>query len=253
MSLPAVRCPVCGAPPEPPLWRCEQCETPHHDECARWFGGCGIYGCRDGKAPARMETDTWPAAARVVDGMLRVQRWRLRLAVATAACALAAPLALVLAWVGQAWVLPVMVPAMFGMLGLVALLDERMPRLRAQLERETGPERIAAAEASWHRIRQVLPASRLVPAPVRWLSHCDFMAVVVMIILSVAGMFAAALCKWVLLVVLFAFTSSLGALALLGLGSAAAGHRTIVEVTARLEAMYAPRAAELKPAPPKDA
>jgi hypothetical protein len=39
------RCPVCASAGPGPWVRCRSCETPHHADCARYAGGCGVYGC----------------------------------------------------------------------------------------------------------------------------------------------------------------------------------------------------------------
>ena len=61
-SLAGTRCPVCGVALTDPLWTCPRCLTLHHSDCAGYFGGCAVFGCRDNRAPERMETRHWPAA-----------------------------------------------------------------------------------------------------------------------------------------------------------------------------------------------
>lgn len=81
-----VRCPVCGEAPGHAAWRCERCETPHHTECAEYFGGCAIFGCRDGHLPARLEIESWPAAVQALDRLLAVRRYQTYALVALALC-----------------------------------------------------------------------------------------------------------------------------------------------------------------------
>lgn len=52
---------------------CPACSTPHHRDCFEYFGGCAIFGCRDGSTPSKTEIATWPSAIRWVNcvGYLR--------------------------------------------------------------------------------------------------------------------------------------------------------------------------------------
>lgn len=45
MLEPEGRCPVCGNGLGGVLCACPRCETPHHQECWDWAGGCAIFGC----------------------------------------------------------------------------------------------------------------------------------------------------------------------------------------------------------------
>jgi len=45
-------CPVCGTGLREPLARCEQCRTPHHEECWAYLGSCATYACRGTRARA---------------------------------------------------------------------------------------------------------------------------------------------------------------------------------------------------------
>lgn len=47
--LDAVRCPVCGEPAGDSPVLCPDCDTPHHDDCWAYNGGCAIYGCAQGR------------------------------------------------------------------------------------------------------------------------------------------------------------------------------------------------------------
>lgn len=40
-----MKCPVCGDPLVERVRACPRCETPHHDDCWEFSGGCSIYGC----------------------------------------------------------------------------------------------------------------------------------------------------------------------------------------------------------------
>ena len=48
-SVAQIHCPVCATiiKEEPRL--CERCETPHHQDCWDYAGGCALFGCRPGK------------------------------------------------------------------------------------------------------------------------------------------------------------------------------------------------------------
>lgn len=72
----ARRCPVCGAPVEATPWRCPRCETVHHEDCATYFGGCAIFGCRDGHAPDAIEVRTWPEGFHLLTEYINLFRWK---------------------------------------------------------------------------------------------------------------------------------------------------------------------------------
>jgi hypothetical protein len=38
-------CKVCGDPLEGEIVYCRICDTPHHRDCWRYFGGCSVYAC----------------------------------------------------------------------------------------------------------------------------------------------------------------------------------------------------------------
>lgn len=42
----SARCPVCACAVEVAGPRCLRCRAPHHGDCWRYNGGCGIYACR---------------------------------------------------------------------------------------------------------------------------------------------------------------------------------------------------------------
>jgi hypothetical protein len=71
------RCPVCAEPIPPQPWRCQRCETPHHAECAEYFGGCAIFGCRDGHPPERIEAKTWPVTVQALQKFVRLRRFQI--------------------------------------------------------------------------------------------------------------------------------------------------------------------------------
>ncbi len=41
----AVRCLVCGEGITERLVKCKRCETPHHEDCFTYAGGCAVYAC----------------------------------------------------------------------------------------------------------------------------------------------------------------------------------------------------------------
>lgn len=43
---PRARCPVCSCAVEAAGPRCLRCRAPHHSDCWRYNGGCGIYACQ---------------------------------------------------------------------------------------------------------------------------------------------------------------------------------------------------------------
>lgn len=67
------RCPVCGCDLGSDFWRCSLCQTPHHSDCVRYFGGCAIYGCRDGHPATRMERAFWPWSLSLMTWFRRVR------------------------------------------------------------------------------------------------------------------------------------------------------------------------------------
>lgn len=58
------RCPVCAQDIRGAATHCELCASPHHEDCFRYFGGCGIFACRDGHPPTRLEIESWPEVAQ---------------------------------------------------------------------------------------------------------------------------------------------------------------------------------------------
>mgnify|MGYP006286410321 CR=1 FL=1 len=74
-----IECPVCGSPIEDEPRYCPRCDTPHHQDCWDYVGGCAIFACRDhGKSRALLSPSAElqrPVAPR--DGNLPkvVSRW----------------------------------------------------------------------------------------------------------------------------------------------------------------------------------
>jgi hypothetical protein len=68
------RCPVCGQATDRELWSCSRCRTPHHKDCAEYFGGCAIFGCRDSRPPDRMERAAWPAVLKHLETLTKYRR-----------------------------------------------------------------------------------------------------------------------------------------------------------------------------------
>lgn len=60
------RCPICGDGLLQESWRCSRCETPHHHDCVKYFGGCAIYGCKDGRPASPLERAYWPWAFTIL-------------------------------------------------------------------------------------------------------------------------------------------------------------------------------------------
>lgn len=66
-----VRCKVCGEPIVRRCVVCPECETPHHQDCWSYSGGCAVYGCRKA-APtplpgkSRPRDPRWAIAAAVL-------------------------------------------------------------------------------------------------------------------------------------------------------------------------------------------
>src|SRR5688572_17632460 len=73
LSLSRARCPVCGSEAGNQPWLCTRCQTPHHDDCAQYFGGCAIYGCRDSAPPSRIERALWPRALSRIQWLQRIR------------------------------------------------------------------------------------------------------------------------------------------------------------------------------------
>ncbi len=49
-------CPICGTAMAPPLKRCGECQTLHHEDCWNYLGGCAVFACssaRDRRAEQR--------------------------------------------------------------------------------------------------------------------------------------------------------------------------------------------------------
>lgn len=66
-------CPICGTEAAHTEWRCPRCTVPHHAACAAYFGGCAIFGCREGASPGELEMRTWPVAVHTARQLARVR------------------------------------------------------------------------------------------------------------------------------------------------------------------------------------
>lgn len=53
-TVTVLRCPVCSEPlDQRPLWTSRTCETPQHQECAQYIGGCSRFACPEAATPRR--------------------------------------------------------------------------------------------------------------------------------------------------------------------------------------------------------
>lgn len=151
----AVRCPVCGEEIAAPVWACPRCRTPHHTECAEYFGGCAIFGCRDGHPPAALEEKTWPKAAALLRRLARVRRvqsWFLLLSlIVFILCAL------VVATAPWAVAGPVGLLGLLGCGGVYAILDILARESWSRLTQELGAKRARGVQIRPDRLRGRLP------------------------------------------------------------------------------------------------
>jgi hypothetical protein len=67
-------CAICATALDRELWTCSRCQTPHHADCAQYFGGCAIFGCRDGSPPEKIERESWPAVLTTLRRFVWVRR-----------------------------------------------------------------------------------------------------------------------------------------------------------------------------------
>lgn len=58
-------CGVCGSQLGPPLELCPRCESPHHQDCWEYNGGCSVYGCVRATPGAAAQAVPAPAPAPV--------------------------------------------------------------------------------------------------------------------------------------------------------------------------------------------
>lgn len=167
----AARCPVCGAAVGVAPWRCANCETPHHGDCAQYFGGCAIYGCRDGNRPQPVERASWPAA---LHALRRVTIARHIQTAALLSC-IGGLAGLVLVALMNFW--PHQLIAVFGIPCVVGgityfLMDATVLEfLRWRLRRELGPGRSSAIEVSRNRLVHAVPGARNASQRFKWLDR----------------------------------------------------------------------------------
>jgi hypothetical protein len=158
LPVATVRCPVCGASVGDAPWRCARCDTPHHADCAEYFGGCAVFACRDGHLPTTLEVASWPESLRVLDELSTLQRHKVRAfgaLIGSSLLALAALIGPVPAWVPVellpwTWAL-VMISFASG-----AGLHSRAQRVREGLTSDV--EDVERTLVAFRRARGQLPA-----------------------------------------------------------------------------------------------
>jgi hypothetical protein len=169
------RCPVCGQAVSLSLWTCSRCRTPHHKDCAEYFGGCAIFGCRDAHPPDRMERDSWPAVLKHLEQLTQYRRTQAVTAFwfGTSFVSLFAAFlvgAILESFLGREWAGTVMMfMGIYSALGLVAagpawLFTELLgviPVTR-RLEKELGEERAARLHISSTTVARSVPRLRAV-------------------------------------------------------------------------------------------
>lgn len=179
------RCPVCGDSAIAATWRCARCETPHHAECAAYFGGCAIFGCRDGRLPERLEVDSWPEAARQLTWYLRVRRvqWGLLYvsAVAFGAGLFLIPVFEVIAGLPKGSLEHVAVTmaltAVFAGLPLYALASLVVAVARGRLTESLGLARTEVLDLPRMRLRSTLPTLGQGSVAARWVERLGWIGV----------------------------------------------------------------------------
>lgn len=160
------RCPVCAEALGAAVWRCEHCDTPAHPDCASYFGGCALFACRDARAPAPLEIESWPESVKLVRQLATVSRFKARAAVAYIGVGFVVGAAVLVPWwwTGLYPGMPVFRAIFIGqllMLVMPAVFCIDAP-IRDRLGRRAGGPDDAAA-ASIARVKASLPAQR-VPA-----------------------------------------------------------------------------------------
>lgn len=79
MAPTTVACPVCAARIEGAgAAACPRCETPHHQECWDYVGGCAIFGCRPALPPGTSSPAVRGAATPGRPRVAGLARWYLR-------------------------------------------------------------------------------------------------------------------------------------------------------------------------------
>lgn len=224
-----IRCPVCGDEMAGKPWTCERCRTPHHEECVRYFGGCAIYGCRDGCAPTRLEVETWPRAFELLRRFAKARRMQ---SVSLVVCVVS-----LLGVLFGGHLLPTqagmfctsIVTVILGACGYLAL-DLRAGHLWKSLRRELGEQRSASLEVRPERVRGQMPRTGD-----RW-SRFDWLmrgGLAIGAMAAVGAWFAPSVVTWTLAYV--------GIMAVVG-ARQLRRHTDEVELSLRrFEATYAPR------------
>ena len=57
-------CPVCGTSIESNPFYCARCETPHHQDCWEYLGGCAVFGCEPGSERLPATQQEWSLLER---------------------------------------------------------------------------------------------------------------------------------------------------------------------------------------------
>ncbi len=68
MSSVTIECPVCATRIEGTADVCGRCQTPHHQDCARFIGRCAVFGCGAFEFGARSVEASVQAAEATIDG-----------------------------------------------------------------------------------------------------------------------------------------------------------------------------------------
>jgi hypothetical protein len=154
------RCPVCGVDLPASPWRCQRCDTPHHADCAEYFGGCAIFGCRDGHPPARLEMQQWPEAVSALQSLGRCRTVQ-DVLMLTCLCSFALMLLQASVFSGLSQLLSG--PLVLGFLasfGAYAVLDALWAETRwKELQALLALENRRALQVERHRLRSVLPST----------------------------------------------------------------------------------------------
>lgn len=176
MSVPAIprpRCPVCGSDVDVPAWSCSRCETPHHADCAEYFGGCAIFACRDSHLPSNVEVASWPESLRCLSEIASIQKWKVRALAGLFGFSGLTLLCFVLPW----WVLayfpsammPVVSSTAFLMFFAGTLLVGKERTLNAQLLSSLNKSDLDRTITSFRRAQRLLPG-KLPRSPLWWLT-----------------------------------------------------------------------------------
>lgn len=163
------KCPICGVPLMSPIWVCRHCETPHHRDCAEYFGGCAIFGCRDGHLPQPIEQASWPGTVRALRRVAlarHVQTGSLICAVAFVSILIPG---LVFGFLPKAGATLLLLPLICFSLLYAAIDALVIPTLTALLSIEMGRKYTKSLEFSQRRLHHALPAVRNASARFTWL------------------------------------------------------------------------------------